>query len=152
MRKRERQQLIETLIKQKRLSTQEELVAALVKFGCDVTQATISRDMRELGVQKGTDGDGRVRYILPLPRVRRDPEEVLARTLLESGAEVLQARNLLVIKSEPGTAPTLGRTVDELGNSDIVGTVAGDDTLLVVVKSDSKAEKLAAYMNKLTQV
>ena len=152
MRKRERQQLIETLIKQKTLSTQDGLVASLRKFGCDVTQATISRDMREMGVQKGTDGRGRVRYIMPPPRVRRNPEEILGRVLLESGAEVLRAQNLLVIKSEPGTAPTVGRAVDELRHDDIVGTVAGDDTVLLVVTSDSKAGKVRSYMKKLIQV
>lgn len=152
MRKSERQQLIETLIKQKRLSTQDELVTALRSFGCDVTQATVSRDLRELGVQKGTDRDGRVRYVVPPPRVWRDPEEVLARVLLESAAEVLQAQNLLVIRSEPGTAPTVGRAVDELGREAIVGTVAGDDTVLLVTRDVSAASREAAYMKKLTQV
>lgn len=152
MKKKDRQQLIETLIRQKSLSTQEALAAALKKFGCEVTQATISRDMREMGVQKGTDREGRIRYIMPPPREMRDPEEVLARVLLESGAEVLQARNLLVLKSEPGTAPTVGRAVDELGSEDIVGTVAGDDTVLLVTSNDGKAGRIAAYLKKLTQV
>jgi len=152
MRKTERQRLIETLIKQKSLATQDELVAALKRFGCEVTQATISRDMREMGVQKGTSRDGRVRYVVPPPRVRRDPEEVLARVLLESGAEVLRAQNLLVLKSEPGTAPTVGRAVDELGHEDVVGTVAGDDTVLLVVRNDTRAGKVEAYLKKLTQV
>lgn len=152
MRKKERQQLIETLIKQESLSTQEGLVRALGRFGCDVTQATVSRDMREMGVQKGTDRSGRVRYVIPPPRVRRDPEEVLARALLESEADIRQAQNLLVVRSEPGTAPNVGRAIDELGHDDIVGTVAGDDTVLMVVDNTAKARKVAAYMKRLTQV
>jgi transcriptional regulator of arginine metabolism len=152
MRKRERQQLIETLVKQQRLSTQEGLSDALGKFGCEVTQATISRDIREMGVQKGTDRDGKVRFMIPPPRERRDPGKVLARVLIESDAEIRRAQNLLVIKSEPGTAPTIGRAIDELGHDAIVGSVAGDDTVLLVAESSGKAGKVDALLKKLTQV
>jgi transcriptional regulator of arginine metabolism len=143
---------VETLIRQQNLSSQKGLVDALDKFGCEVTQATVSRDMRELGVQKGTDREGKVRYVIPPPRERRDPGEVLARVLLESDAEILQAQNLLVIKTEPGTAPTIGRAIDELDHDDIVGSVAGDDTVLLIAQSNSKAGKVEAFINRLIQV
>ena len=151
MRKRERQQLIETIITQKRLSTQSDLVAALKRYGCPVTQATVSRDMRELGVQKGTDRGGRVRYMIPPPRVRRDPEEVLARALGGSGATARAAQNLVVVKSEPGTAPTVGRAIDDLEHEDIVGTVAGDDTVLLVHPDAASARRMVKYLTSLTQ-
>ncbi len=151
MRKRERQQLIETLIRQKRLSTQAELVAALGKHKCEVTQATVSRDMREMGVRKGSDHDGRVRYILPPPRERQDPEDVIARVLAESQATARAAQNLVVIRCEPGTAPNVGRAVDDLENGDIIGTVAGDDTVLLVLVNASRARSMAAYLAKITE-
>jgi len=125
-------------------------VAALKKFGCNVTQATISRDLRQLGVQKGMDRQGNTRFIIPPPRQRRDPHEVLAQVLRESGASWQAAQNLIVIRSEPGTAPNVGRAVDELEHPDIVGTVAGDDTVLLVLGSATKAKKVAAYLGQLS--
>lgn len=151
MRKRERQQLIETLVMQKPLSRQEELVAALKKFGCPVTQATVSRDIRELGLQKGTDRHGRVRYVVVPPRIRRDPEEVLSRVLGEAAATVQAAQNLVIIKSEPGTAPTIGRALDELEESDVVGTVAGDDTVLMVMPDGASARRMTKFINSRIQ-
>lgn len=149
MRKRDRQQLIETLIKNQRLYTQEELVAALGKLGCQVTQATVSRDMRELGMQKGIGPDGLVRYIISPAQSKRDPEEVLARVLRDSGATAQNAQNLVVVRSEPGTAPNVGRAVDELGYEDVVGSVAGDDTLLIVLPDSAGAKKMAGYLQSL---
>lgn len=149
MRKRDRQQLIESLIRQKRLSTQAELQASLKKSGCRVTQATVSRDMRELGVQKGTDRDGKVRYMVPPPRVRRDPNETLARVLAESEATVQAAQNLVVVRSEPGTAPTVGLAIDGLEREDIIGTVAGDDTVLLVLVDGATARNMVKVLNGL---
>lgn len=151
MRKRDRQQLIETLINRKRLSTQGELAAALKKLGFPVTQATVSRDMREMGVQKGSDRQGRVRYIMPPAGVRRDPEEVLARVLRESAAGSRSAQNLVVVKSEPGTAPNVGRAVDEWEHPHVVGTVAGDDTVLLVLNDNAQARKMVNRLEKLSQ-
>jgi len=147
MRKRERLQLIETLIREQQLSTQSQLAAALKRRGCLVTQATISRDMRELGVQKGADRDGRARFFVPTRRERRDPAEVLARLLAESGAGIEAAQNLIVVRSEPGTAPTVGRAIDELEHDEIIGTVAGDDTVLLVLADTASAKRVAGFLN-----
>lgn len=149
MRKTERQQLIETLIRRKALSTQGDLVAALNKLGCKVTQATVSRDMRELGVQKGVDSRGRSRYVIPPPRERRDPAEQLARILGESGASVQAAQNLVVLRSEPGTAPSLGRALDEWEQPEIIGTVAGDDTVLIIMADSASARRLVRQLGQM---
>ncbi len=149
MRKGERQQLLASLVRRKSLATQSDLVAALGEHGCQVTQATVSRDMREMGVQKGSDHRGNIRYVLPTPGVRRDPEEALARILAESSATVRAAQNLVVIRSEPGTAPNVGRAVDELENSDIIGTVAGDDTVLLVLEDAARARRTQEYLEDL---
>jgi len=151
MRKRERQQLIGTLIGRQRLATQGELAAALRKNGCKVTQATVSRDIRELGVQKGTGNDGKARFILPTPRERRDPEEVLARVLRDSTASIRQAQNLVVVQSEPGTAPAVGRAIDELGREEVVGTVAGDDTVMMAITDNASAKRIVKYLSDLAQ-
>ncbi|MEK7817737.1 MAG: ArgR family transcriptional regulator, partial [Actinomycetota bacterium] len=81
----------------------------------------------------------------------RDPEEALAYVLRESGAGVQAAQNLLVIKSEPGTAPNVGRAVDEWGHNDVVGTVAGDDTVLMVLGDSAKAGTMGGMLNKMIQ-
>ena len=151
MRKRERQQLLENLIREQQLSTQSELAEALEKLGCRVTQATISRDMHELGVQKGTDREGRVRYMIPPQRVRRDPEQLLARVLRESGATVKAAQNLVVVRSEPGTAPTVGLAIDDLGRGDIIGTVAGDDTVLLVCPTPQLASEVTKRLKRMLE-
>lgn len=151
MRKRERQQLIAELINGQPLATQTELVAALESKGCRVTQATVSRDIGEMGISKGRDREGRVRYQLPPASARRDPEESLAGALFQSAASVEAAQNLVVIRAEPGTAPNLGRAVDELGHADIVGTVAGDDTVLLVLRDTKRARLMGSYLEGLAR-
>jgi len=149
MRKRDRQQLIESLIVRKRLSTQADLQAALKLAGCEVTQATVSRDMREMGVQKGTDSDGMLRYVVPPPQVRRDPEKALTRVLGSFGATVQAAQNLVVVRSEPGTAPTVGLAIDGLERDDIIGTIAGDDTVLLVLGDAAAARNIVKFLSEL---
>ena len=151
MRKRERKQLIETLVRQRSLTTQSELVAALAKLGCEVTQATVSRDLRELGARKGADGQGRTRFEIPPPRELRNPREILGRVLRESDARWQSAQNMVVIRSEPGTAPTVGRALDEFEHPDIIGTVAGDDTVLLVMADSAEARKMAGRLSRIAR-
>lgn len=151
MRKRDRQRLIETLILREVLSTQADLVQALKAEGCEVTQATVSRDMREMGVQKGTDSRGSLRYVMPARRSRRDPAEVMARVLRDSGASARRARNLVVVRCEPGTAPAVGRVIDEFGHEDVVGTVAGDDTVMMAIVDDAQAAEITKFINNMVE-
>ena len=85
-------------------------------MGCNVTQATISRDVRELGLEKSRDSMSRARYVLPDTDERRDPEAACARMLDEFGNAVVTAKNMVILKSEVGTAPGLGRVVDNLNH------------------------------------
>lgn len=151
MRKRERQQLIAELISGQPLATQTELVAALAQRGCRATQATVSRDIGEMGISKGRDREGQVQYLLPPERAWRDPEESLSGALVRSVASVEAAQNLVVIRAEPGTAPNLGRAVDELEHADIVGTVAGDDTVLLVLRDTKSARLMGSYLESLAR-
>ena len=100
--KRQRHQLIRGLVREGRIGTQVELVWALQGFGCDVTQATISRDVRELGLERRRDELGRLHYVLPEHEERRDPEVACSRMLEEFATEVVAAQNLVVLKSEVG--------------------------------------------------
>jgi len=147
--KRQRHQLIRRLVGEGRIGTQVELVWALQAFGCEVTQATISRDVRELGLERRRDEFGRLHYVPSENEERRDPEAACSRMLGEFATDVMAAQNLVVLKSEVGTAPGMGRVVDDLDNPLILGCVAGDDTVLIVTRDATDAAALAAYLIKL---
>jgi transcriptional regulator of arginine metabolism len=141
--KRERQRLIESVVTRKRVGTQFELLDALAGAGCVVTQATISRDIRELGLEKTHDPLGRPRYVLPQAARRSNPGEVLNTILSQFGRKVSPAGNIVVLQSELGSAPAIARALDQLEHKRIVGTLAGDDTVLVVAASARDAKLLA---------
>jgi transcriptional regulator of arginine metabolism len=140
--KAERQRLIVSVITRRRVGSQHELLGALARAGCNVTQATVSRDLRELGVEKTRDDVGRPRYVLPEVR-RGDPREALRRVLGEFGRRVTPAQNIVVVHSELGSAPAIARALDRLEHELIVGTLAGDDTCLVIASSAADANALA---------
>jgi transcriptional regulator of arginine metabolism len=143
LRKSERHRLIESVVTRKRVGTQFELIAALADAGCVVTQATVSRDIRELGLEKTHDPLGRPRYYAPRHARRADPEEALRGILGQFGRRVTAAGNIVVVQSELGSAPAIARALDELGHARILGTLAGDDTCLVVAPSERDARALA---------
>jgi transcriptional regulator of arginine metabolism len=145
--KSERQRLIESIVARKRVGTQFELLDALASAGCAVTQATISRDIRELGLEKTHDPFGRPRYVLPHAARRSEPREVLNTILGQFGQKVTSAGNIVVVQSELGAAPAIARALDQLDHSRIVGTLAGDDTVLVVAPSERDARTLARELS-----
>jgi transcriptional regulator of arginine metabolism len=144
--KAERQRLIASVVTRKRIGTQFELLDALADAGCRVTQATVSRDLRELGLEKSHDALGRPRYVLPDAR-RTDPTEALQRVLSEFGRAVTAAQNIVVVSSELGSAPAIGRALDRLEHAWIVGTLAGDDTCLVIARDARDASALARELS-----
>ena len=141
--KAERQRLIESLVSRKRVGTQFELLDALADAGCAVTQATVSRDIRQLGLEKMHDHFGRPRYVLPHVARRTDPAEVLDSILSQFGRKVTPAGNVVVLQSELGSAPAIARALDQLEHDRIVGTLAGDDTVLIISPSERDAKTLA---------
>jgi transcriptional regulator of arginine metabolism len=145
--KRERQRLIESVVTRKRVGTQFELLDALAEAGCVVTQATISRDIRELGLEKTHDQLGRPRYVLPTAARRTDPVEALTAILSQFARSVTPAGNIVVLQSELGTAPAIARALDGVAHERIVGTLAGDDTVLVVAPSERDARSLARELS-----
>jgi transcriptional regulator of arginine metabolism len=145
--KGERHRLIESVVSRKRVGTQFELLDALADAGCVVTQATVSRDIRELGLEKTHDPFGRPRYVLPHVARRADPHEVLNTILGQFGRKVIPAGNIVVVQSELGSAPAIARALDQIDHERIVGTLAGDDTVLVVAPSERDARTLARELN-----
>jgi transcriptional regulator of arginine metabolism len=141
--KAERHRLIASAITRKRVGTQFELIDALAEAGCRVTQATASRDIRELGLEKVHDALGRPRYVVPEPGHRSDPREALTAILAQFGHSATAAQNIVVVQSELGTAPAIARALDDVEHPDVVGTLAGDDTVLVVAATNAEATALA---------
>ena len=147
--KQDRQRLIESVVTRKRVGTQFELLDALAAAGCAVTQATISRDIRDLGLEKTHDPLGRPRYVLPQLARRSDPEEVLSSVLGQFGRQATPAGNIVVLHSELGSAPAIARALDRLEHERIVGTLAGDDTVLVVTASERDARALSKELEAI---
>ena len=136
--KNQRQQKILELIEKYDIDTQETLIARLEEIGISVTQTTISRDIKELKLVKGTTGRGTYKYIRP--EVKKENNiPVLNSALTESVIKIEAAKNIIVIKTFPGMANALAVCVDTLEHSSIIGSVAGDDTILLVVKDDETA-------------
>ena len=147
--KEERHRLIGSLVSRRRLGTQEDLRRALADVGCVVTQATVSRDIAELQLEKTEDDLGRPRYALPNTRVRLPARESLAAVLAQFGRSAVAAGNIVVIGSELGSAPAIARALDRVGHPRVVGTLAGDDTCLVVTPGERDAEALARELEAL---
>jgi transcriptional regulator of arginine metabolism len=141
--KPERQRLIASIVSRRRIGSQHELAAALARAGCDVTQATISRDMRELRLEKTTDALARPRYVLPGRGRTADPRETLVGVLRQFGVRATAAQSIVVVQSELGSAPAIARALDQLAHPKIVGTLAGDDTCLVITRSVRDARAVA---------
>jgi transcriptional regulator of arginine metabolism len=143
-----RQKLIASVVARKRIGTQHELLEALARAGCRVTQATISRDIRELGLDKTHDVLGRPRYVAPQEGRRSEPRDALAGVLAQFGRNATAAQNIVVVQSELGSAPAIARALDRLGHPRIVGTIAGDDTCLVIARDAEEAALLAEELGR----
>ena len=147
--KAERQRLIGSLVSRRRIGTQHDLLAALSPEGCRATQATVSRDLRELGREKTRDQLGRPRYVLPQDGRRTEPREALAAVLSTFGRRAVAAQNIVVVQSELGSAPAIARALDRLEHPLIVGTLAGDDTCLVIAADRTGASSLAGELGEI---
>ena len=141
--KSDRHRLIGSVITRRRVGSQLELLEALENAGCSVTQATISRDLRELGIEKTRDPLGHPRYVLPEGVRRADPRETLATVPAQFGRRVIAAQNIVVLQSELGSAPAIARALDRVEHDLVVGTLAGDDTCLVIARDNRDARALA---------
>ena len=146
--KTKRQTKILELIQKHDIETQEELSAYLTKDGYQVTQATVSRDIRELKLTKIAMDNGRQRYAV-LSDADTGMAEKLVRVLREGFVSMDYAGNILVIKTVSGMASAVGAAVDAIKLSEIIGSIAGDDTLMCVIRTEEDAVNI---MNKLRKI
>lgn len=148
--KNQRQYLVAKLLSQHAVTSQEQLVALLGDEGVGATQATVSRDLDDLGAIKVRAGAGETIYAIPeLPKDQRAPEDHLRRTLGDWVVEVASSGNLVVLRTPPGTANVVGSALDRSGLPEVIGTVAGDDTLFVVVAEGLTAAEVADQLREL---
>ncbi len=151
MGKIERQRLIQTVVQQREVATQRELVHALSSLGCEVTQATVSRDIRELDLQKVRTHLGRAKYVLSSRERPKDPEMAARHVLRDFARSTVVASNLVVVRCEIGTASTVARQIDNLNHSDVLGTIAGDDTFICIVQNEETAREIRRYLDRLRE-
>ncbi|MDO4788289.1 MAG: arginine repressor [Johnsonella sp.] len=145
--KNERQLKIIELIKEYEIDTQEELAARLQEEGIHVTQATVSRDIRELKLTKMATAKGRQKYtILAREEESRDKH---VRILKEGFVGMDEAAHLLVIKTGPGMAMAAAAAIDAIGFEDLIGCIAGDDTVFCAVKRAESVEKIRQNIRML---
>ena len=130
------------------IETQEELIDQLRAAGFDVTQATISRDIRELKLAKVMSETGEYKYILPKSG-ENDGRHVYSKALSGSIKSVDCALNDIVIKTYPGLADAVAAAIDSLHQHDILGCVAGDDTIILIAHSAESALNLCKRLRKI---
>lgn len=148
--KAQRQHRIEQLIEQNSVTSQGQLVELLAKSGVDATQATVSRDLEEIGAVKVRTAGGEPLYAVPeLPKDRVAPEEHLRRVLGDWVVEVESSSNLVVVRTPPGSAHVVASALDRASLKEILGTVAGDDTIIVVAAEKTGGSALARRLAAL---
>ncbi|MBK7367080.1 MAG: arginine repressor [Candidatus Eisenbacteria bacterium] len=135
----------------KRYSSQEELASALGRNGIEVTQATLSRDLRSLGVAKRAGADGSTWYELPGPAGESLDRSRQMLDLKVFVNETRLAQNLAVVKTPPGHASAVARAIDMLEFEGLVGSVAGDDTVLCVLHDTATAKRFKRHLDSIAQ-
>lgn len=133
---------IKEIIDHSEVETQEELAEALRKEGIEVTQATVSRDIKELRLIKVPTGDGRYRYAFPMDQAMVFSQSRMERMFRDSVVGIDYSQNIVVIKTFPGTANAVASTIDCARWPEIIGTVAGDDNILIIVKPMDAVERV----------
>jgi len=148
--KTQRQHRVSQILEKEGVTSQSELVRMLAEQGVDATQVTVSRDLEELGAVKVRGPGGALVYALPEPSNERPaPELHLRRVLGDWVADVTSSGNLVVVRTPPGCAHVVASAVDRAGLAEVLGTVAGDDTVLVVAREHVKGATLARKLGRM---
>lgn len=138
--RKERQDAIRDLVRHNHIRTQSDLVAQLCDRGFDVTQATISRDITDLGLEKDVRGV----YMLP--------EDYRLRSIAASAVrETRRAQNQVLLLCDPGTASSVAAALDASQTQGVLGSIAGDDTILVICADDAQGERFQIDVNQLLE-
>ncbi|MGI8748209.1 MAG: arginine repressor [Deinococcus sp.] len=147
--KDQRHRRIQEIIAHESISTQAELVGKLQQEGVRVTQATVSRDINKLRLVRRPVGKGRHRYSLAQVSHHDNVKAELERLFQNFVTDVDRGENLLVVRTADGHATGVALLLDRLRRDDIVGTIAGEDTILVVARSVPEGEALMEELNEL---
>ena len=145
--KSSRHEKILEIINRQPIETQDELLEALSREGCKVTQATISRDIKDLRLVKTLGSDGRYRYTASQDNTV-DIRSSFSHLLITSVISIDRAQNIVVVKTLGGMANALCAALDSMGNHAIVGTLAGDDTIFIACRENDDASQLMAYLKQ----
>ena len=145
-----RHEKIKELIQQYDIDTQEELASRLNEAGFKVTQATVSRDIRALKMMKVTGKDGKSRYVI-LQELPTEMGEKYTRVLHDALLTIDQGQNILVIRTVPGMAMGVAAALDALNWEEILGSIAGDDTVMCVARTLEAASSVAERLKSILQ-
>ncbi len=145
--KNQRQRMIADWLRGLSVGSQEEIVARLALAGITATQATVSRDLIELGAVK-VKRDGSIRYMMPDTVDSRHAASKLDQLLTEWVDSIVTAGNLLVLKTPPGSANLVANALDAAGLAEIAGTIAGDDTIFVALADGVNPAAAAALLQR----
>ena len=146
--KNARQQKILELVEKYDIDTQETLINRLSEAGYNVTQTTVSRDIRHLNLVKGVTSKGTYKYVVP--SVDRSNNVLVPNSAItDSVVKIEAAGNIVVVKTFSGMANAIAVCIDSIRHDDIVGSVAGDDTILLVIKDNEAAEMLTYDLRKI---
>lgn len=145
--KYKRQGQVMKIITEQKIRTHEQLIEELRKAGYDATQATVSRDIKELGLIKTPFPDGNVYYTLPSPAANeaKDHLDIFSDMVYS----VASALHTVVLKTYPGMAPAAAVALDKLIDAEVLGTLAGDDTVLVITSGEEAALNVAARLRRM---
>lgn len=147
--KTRRQAKILEFINEYSIETQEELLDKLREDGFNVTQATVSRDIKELRLHKSLSSDGRYCYT-SMKNVANDVRTNFSGFFKNSVTSIVSAQNIIIIKTLPGMAQAVCASLDNSGYSEILGTIAGDDTIFVVCPTTDTTQTLISKLKNLT--
>ena len=148
--KPQRQHRVARVLEQHAVTSQQQLVDLLAAEGIVATQATVSRDLEDLGAVKVRVPGGETVYAIPEhAKDRVAPDDHLRRVMGEWVVEVGHSANLVVLRTPPGSAHVVGSAIDRAGLADVIGTVAGDDTVLVVASERAGGDKVARRLSAL---
>jgi transcriptional regulator of arginine metabolism len=139
---------IREIIANQEIETQDELVESLRRAGFNVTQATVSRDIKELHLIKVPLDDGRYKYSVPSDQ-RFNPSQRLKRALSDHFVHIDHTENLVVMKCLPGTANAIGALIDNLEWPEIMGTLCGDDTILIICRTKEHSEHVVQQITAM---
>jgi transcriptional regulator of arginine metabolism len=149
-RKPQRHAAILRLVRSERIPSQERLRELLAEEGLLVAQATLSRDIRSLGIVKASDAEGHGYYIVPADAP--DPTPALAQLLPALFLGIDSVENLLVVKTLTGGAQPVAAALDHQAWEDVVGTIAGDDTILVIARSEESCTAIRVRLERLAGI